>query len=232
MPSATLRSRCAFFASGLAVAGSVLMASAAMAAPDESSDPVLRLLAERHLVDAAGPASIQGSSPAPVAAAPAAAARSDATLLRQMQNRAAEMVMTALNAVGVRYRRGGNSEAAGFDCSGFTRYVFGSSLGLQLPRSADEQANAPGLVAVGREELRPGDLVFFNTLRRTFSHVGIYIGDNRFVHAPSPGGEVRTEDMGFAYWKKRFTGARRAELVADAKVPAAAAPGTIDPALR
>jgi cell wall-associated NlpC family hydrolase len=78
-----------------------------------------------------------------------------------------------------------------------------------LPRCADEQANAPGLVAVGREELRPGDLVFFNTLRRTFSHVGIYIGDNRFVHSPRPGKSVRTDDISFAYWAKRFTGARR-----------------------
>ena len=125
------------------------------------------------------------------------------------------MVLTALNFVGVRYSRGGSSEEAGFDCSGFTRHVFRTAWALLLPRRADDQASAPGLVAVNRDELQPGDLVFFNTLKRTFSHVGIYIGDNRFVHAPKPGGEVRTEDMGYAYWAARFTGARRAEAIAE-----------------
>ena len=143
-------------------------------------------------------------------------------VLRQVRDRAAEMVMTALNFVGVRYRRGGDSESSGFDCSGFTRHVFGR-LGIVLPRRVDEQASAPGLVAVAREDLQPGDLVFFNTLRRTFSHVGIYIGDNRFVHAPRPGGEVRTESMGLAYWAKRYTGARRVEPGAPAGEQAAVA---------
>lgn len=120
------------------------------------------------------------------------------------------MVMTAMNFLGVPYVRGGESEETGFDCSGFTRYIFERSIGLMLPRRADEQAHAEGMVAIGREELRPGDLVFFNTLRRTFSHVGIYIGDGRFIHSPKPGGEVRVEDMGVRYWSARFTGARRA----------------------
>ena len=146
-----------------------------------------------------------------------------------MRERAAEMVMTALDFVGVRYRRGGDSETSGFDCSGFARHVFGR-LGFVLPRRVDEQASAPGLVAVSREDLRPGDLMFFNTLRRTFSHVGIYIGDNRFVHAPRPGGEVRTENMGLAYWARRYTGARRAEPSAPADenpAIAAIAPGNL-----
>ena len=120
-------------------------------------------------------------------------------------------------------RRGGTSTETGFDCSGFTRHVFETSPGLVLPRRADEQATAAGLVAVKREDLRPGDLVFFNTLKRTFSHVGIYIGDNRFIHSPRPGKNVRTEDMGFAYWAKRFTGARRVDTTA-AVEPALAAP--------
>ena len=236
MPSAAHRSRCARLMAGLAAA-IALAGSPARAAPDASNDPVLRLLTERHLVGTADAPVVQtpltSAAGTPSISAPAAPISSaDPTLLRRVQDRATEMVMVALNAVGVRYRRGGNSEAGGFDCSGFTRYVFGNSLGLQLPRRADEQASAPGLIAVRRDELRPGDLVFFNTLRQTFSHVGIYIGDNRFVHAPSPGGEVRTEDMDFAYWKKRFTGARRAELVADAQVPVAMTPGAIDPALR
>jgi cell wall-associated NlpC family hydrolase len=134
--------------------------------------------------------------------------------LRRVHDRAAEIAVAAMDFVGVRYRRGGNSAETGFDCSGFTRHVFETSLGLVLPRRADEQAAAPGLVAVKREDLRPGDLVFFNTLKRTFSHVGIYIGDNRFIHSPRPGQSVRTEDMSFAYWAKRFTGARRVDATA------------------
>ena len=80
-------------------------------------------------------------------------------------------------------------------------------------------------MAVPRDALKPGDLVFFNTMKRTFSHVGIYIGDNRFIHAPSHGKDVRTDDMTFAYWAKRFTGARRAEP------PPAATQAALAPAL-
>ena len=194
-------------------------AAPAAAAPaaevrDEAADPLLRLLAEKHLVE----------TPTPLPA-------TDAGMVRRLQDRASELVMVALNAVGVAYRRGGNSEASGFDCSGLTRYVFGHGIGLVLPRSADEQASAPGLIEVRREDLRAGDLVFFNTLRRTFSHVGIYIGDNRFVHAPSAGGAVRTEDMDFAYWKTRFTGARRADTVAQAQTGSPEA-ATVPAALR
>jgi cell wall-associated NlpC family hydrolase len=134
------------------------------------------------------------------------------------------MVLTAMNFLGVPYRRGGSNETAGFDCSGFTRHIFEMSLGLVLPRRVDEQASAPGLVAVKRDDLMPGDLVFFNTLKRTFSHVGIYLGEGKFIHAPRPGGEVRVEDMRFTYWARRFTGARRAEPVAQAFPAAAAAP--------
>ncbi|HJW11625.1 MAG TPA: C40 family peptidase [Albitalea sp.] len=141
-----------------------------------------------------------------------------------VHDRASDMVLTAMAFIGVPYRRGGASETAGFDCSGFTRHIFDMSLGLLLPRRVDEQAKAPGLVAVKRDELQPGDLVFFNTLKRTFSHVGIYIGGGKFIHAPRPGGEVRVEDMGFAYWKKRFTGARRVEPVMVAAAASAAAP--------
>ena len=122
------------------------------------------------------------------------------------------MIETAMNFIGVRYRFGGASAEGGFDCSGFTRRVFESSIGLLLPRRADEQAKSANLVPVDREALQPGDLVFFNTLRRTFSHVGIYVGDHKFIHSPSVGGEVRVDDMRFAYWAKRFTGGRRADL--------------------
>ena len=129
----------------------------------------------------------------------------------QVRDKAADMVVTAMNFLGVRYQRGGTDADSGFDCSGFTRLMFETNLGLVLPRRADEQAKAAGLVNVKKDELQPGDLVFFNTLRRTFSHVGIYVGEGKFIHAPKPGGEVRVESMNFAYWAKRFTGARRAE---------------------
>ena len=200
------------------VATLALFAGTAFAAPGESVDAVLRMLAEKHLVETPAASPATTGSTASIATG-AAGAPDRSKLLNQVRERVADMVLTALDSVGVRYVRGGNSEERGFDCSGFTRYVFENSLGLVLPRRVDEQAHASGLVAVKREDLQPGDLVFFNTLKRTFSHVGIYIGDNRFVHSPRPGGEVRTEDMGYAYWKKRFTGARRAEITIQAKAP-------------
>jgi len=164
----------------------MLASAPARAAPEPRSDPLQAVLAER------------GESPV----AP--------TLGRSVRERAAEMVIAAMNFVGVPYRRGGNNIDSGFDCSGFTRHVFELSLGLVLPRRVDDQAGAQGLVSVDKAELRPGDLVFFNTLRRTFSHVGIYVGEGRFIHAPRSGSEVRIEDMRYAYWAQRFTGARRA----------------------
>ena len=87
----------------------------------------------------------------------------------------------------------------------------GAALGLVLPRRADEQARSSSLLTVQRAELKPGDLVFFNTMRRTFSHVGIYIGDNKFIHSPRSGSEVRVEDMRLGYWQTRFNGARRVQ---------------------
>jgi cell wall-associated NlpC family hydrolase len=154
--------------------------------------------------------------------------------VNEVRSKASDMVVTAMNFIGVRYQRGGNSADGGFDCSGFTRQVFETSLGLVLPRRADEQAKASGLLAVKRDELQPGDLVFFNTLRRTFSHVGIYVGDGKFIHSPRPGGEVRVEDMRFVYWAKRFTGGRRAEPVveqaaAGAKSSAPSLPSVLAP---
>ena len=100
--------------------------------------------------------------------------------------------------------------------------MFENSLGLVLPRRADQQAQNAGLLKIRREELKPGDLVFFNTMRRAFSHVGIYIGEGRFIHAPRTGAEVRIEDMRQAYWSKRFNGARRAESAAMTPAPKAA----------
>ena len=149
-------------------------------------------------------------------------------VVERLRDQASDMVITAMNFLGVPYRRGGNSADHGFDCSGFTRHVFELSLGLVLPRRVDEQAQTAGLVSVTRSELKPGDLVFFNTLKRTFSHVGIYVGEGKFIHSPRTGGEVRVEDMGASYWSKRFTGARRADVPDSVVAPSTgAAPGVV-----
>lgn len=113
----------------------------------------------------------------------------------------------AVDLLGIRYRRGGSSPEAGFDCSGFVSHVFNEGLGLVLPRSSKEMSQAGA--AINPDQLRPGDLVFFDTMRKAFSHVGIYLGDNQFVHAPRSGGRVRIEDLRQSYWAKRFNGARR-----------------------
>lgn len=125
-----------------------------------------------------------------------------------------ELVLRALALLGVNYRWGGNSPDTGLDCSGLVRHVFQETIGLVLPRRAEEMSRAGD--AIRRDQLRPGDLVFFNTLRRAFSHVGIYIGDGRFVHAPANGGQVRVENLGGRYWQQRFNGARRMLATADA----------------
>jgi len=120
---------------------------------------------------------------------------------------AQDAIDQAMDLLGIRYRRGGSSPEAGFDCSGFVSHVFREGLGLMLPRSSKEMSKSGEVI--DRDELRPGDLVFFNTMRKAFSHVGIYLGDNQFVHAPRTGGRVRIEDLRDGYWMKRFNGARR-----------------------
>lgn len=165
-------------------------------APAESEDAVSRFLSERGLIPSAKPVVEMAQQ-----------VRSKASDL------ASELVMSAMNFLGVPYKMGGTSRETGFDCSGFTRHVFENSVGLILPRRSVEQANSPDLVPVQQSELKPGDLVFFNTLRSTFSHVGIYIGDNKFIHSPRTGSSVRVEDMRVSYWQKRFDGARRAPSV-------------------
>ena len=137
-------------------------------------------------------------------------------LVSRVRDTASDLVLSAMNFLGVPYRRGGSSPEQGFDCSGFTRHIFERSVGLVLPRRADQQANEAGLRDVKKDELKPGDLVFFNTMRRAFSHVGIYVGEGKFIHSPRSGGQVRVEDMREAYWAKRFNGARRAEIEAAA----------------
>lgn len=191
------------WAAGVGLCAALLCGPTA-AAPLDDADPVSRLLVERGLIPTPpDPAPAVVSSPA-----------GGIGLVEQARDRASDMVITAMNFLGVPYRLGGADADTGFDCSGFTRHIFERSLGLMLPRRADEQANANGFVNIARDELRPGDLVFFNTLRRTFSHVGIYVGEGKFIHAPRAGGSVRVEDMRLSYWHTRFTGARRAVTTA------------------
>lgn len=114
----------------------------------------------------------------------------------------------AVLAVGTHYRYGGRSPESGFDCSGLVVHVFERAWGLPLPRNAQAQA-ALGKPVRRRQELEPGDLVFYNTRNRPFSHVGIYIGAGRFVHAPRPGQKVRVESVETPYWRARFDGGRR-----------------------
>jgi cell wall-associated NlpC family hydrolase len=122
-------------------------------------------------------------------------------------DQAGNLVISALSYMGINYKYGGNEPDAGFDCSGFVRYVYNNTLGLILPRTSAEMSKKGDTVK--KDELKPGDLVFFNTLKRAFSHVGIYVGEGKFVHAPSSGGVVRVESMEIPYWQQRFNGARR-----------------------
>lgn len=128
-------------------------------------------------------------------------------LLERAAASAQGLADSALAFLGVSYRFGGNSPEGGFDCSGLVRRVFQDALGLNLPRTAKEMSQVGKQVSI--EDLKPGDLVFFNTMRRAFSHVGIYLGNSKFVHAPSDGGVVRVEDIRIPYWTSRFNGARR-----------------------
>ncbi|WP_432731360.1 C40 family peptidase [Variovorax sp. W6] len=121
--------------------------------------------------------------------------------------RTSDLVVTAIGFLGVPYRRGGNTAESGFDCSGFVRAMYNQTVGHMLPRRAEEQAAATE--KIDRDQLKPGDLVFFNTMRRAFSHVGIYVGEGKFIHSPRSGAQVRVEDMNGSYWQRRFDGARR-----------------------
>jgi len=157
-------------------------------------------------------------------------------IVAQAQERAhsarSDIVVQALSLLGTPYRFGGSSPEAGFDCSGLVHHVFASVLNRELPRRAEEISGVGH--PVSRAELQPGDLVFFNTLRRAFSHVAIYIGEGRFVHAPARNGRVRIEGLDDRYWATRFNGARRVmePLPADPFITKPdASPATV-PALR
>jgi cell wall-associated NlpC family hydrolase len=129
------------------------------------------------------------------------------SIFERYTNSAQDLILKGLELVGINYRRGGTHPDGGLDCSGFVQLVFRDAVGMLLPRTAREQSRVGNVVE--KNELKPGDLVFFNTMRRAFSHVGIYLGDNHFLHAPRPGGKIRIEDMSQGYWAKRYNGARR-----------------------
>ena len=163
---------------------SLLLASAAQAAPlQDRSDDMERMLVDKGLIG-----QLQ-------------------QVRQSVVDRTSDLVVTAIGFLGVPYRRGGNTAESGFDCSGFVRAMYNQTVGHLLPRRAEEQAAATE--KIDRSELKPGDLVFFNTMRRTFSHVGIYVGEGKFIHSPRTGAQVRVEDMNGSYWQRRFDGARR-----------------------
>jgi cell wall-associated NlpC family hydrolase len=129
------------------------------------------------------------------------------TKLQDLTARASELGIRAMSLIGIRYKYGGTAPENGLDCSGLVRYLLKEVWDKELPRTSVEISRVGE--KVDTQSLQPGDLVFYNTLRRGFSHVGVYLGDNKFIHAPSGGGQVRIDSMDMSYWKNRFNGARR-----------------------
>lgn len=158
----------------------------------------------------AGPRSASDAPQAAESEQSSAAASTASRIVRAGE----DLIMQALSLVGVRYRWGSADPAHGLDCSGLVKLVFGQAAGITLPHNAYSISLQGEKVAM--DDLKPGDLLFFNTLRRAFSHVGIYIGDNRFVHAGSSSKQVEVVEFD-QYWVKRFNGARR--LVSPDKQP-------------
>ena len=129
------------------------------------------------------------------------------SLFERYTTSAQDLILKGFELIGINYRFGGTNPDTGLDCSGFVQLVFKEAIGILLPRTAREQSQVGAVI--DQQELKAGDLVFFNTMRQAFSHVGIYLGDNRFMHAPRTGAEVRIEDMRQSYWLQRYNGARR-----------------------
>ncbi len=158
-----------------------------------------RLCAAADVVPAASaaslPASASGNTTSAVPAADAQPSR-------------AELALFALGLVGSVYRVGGDNPQHGMDCSGFVRYVYRKVAGLSLPHNAAAISHISEVIS--KTDLKPGDLVFFKTMKKAFSHVGIYLGNNQFVHASSSTtGSVMVSNLDDSYWRTRFDGARR-----------------------
>jgi cell wall-associated NlpC family hydrolase len=164
------------------------------------------------------PATARDAGGASARSAPSTAA----TTAQKVWSGAQDVAIYALGMIGVDYRFGGNTPEDGLDCSGLVRYVFQEVTGVTLPRTSKEMSRLGAPVATA--DLRPGDLVFFNTRRFQFSHVGIYLGDNRFIHAPSQGSEVEIARLSESYWHRQFNGARRLVGVLPGLVPSVISP--------
>jgi cell wall-associated NlpC family hydrolase len=139
---------------------------------------------------------------------------------------AQDVAIYALGLIGVDYRYGGTTPESGLDCSGLVQHVFQQVTGVTLPRTSKEMSGLGSKINV--HDLKPGDLVFFNTRRFSFSHVGIYLGDNRFIHAPSRGNEVEIAKLSESYWQKHFDGARRLVGVLPSLMPNVISPAFAD----
>jgi cell wall-associated NlpC family hydrolase len=128
-------------------------------------------------------------------------------LVDSVSGRSESLINQAMELIGVRYRWNMDIPQSGLDGSGFVAYVFKDKLSFLIPRKSSQMSKVGK--SINRDDLQPGDLVFFNTMRMTFSHVGIYVGENKFIHSPSKGANIRVDDMTSVYWDKRFDGARR-----------------------
>ncbi len=148
-----------------------------------------------------GCGTVQPSAPAPLAPTPSVQVRPS--------HERSEALLQVFLTLGVDYRAGGQSHATGFDCSGLVAHVFKQAYGIRLPHNARAQSEAGAPVDL--VDLQAGDLVFYDTLKRPYSHVGIYIGEGKFVHAPKTGARVRVESIRASYWAQRYNGARRIE---------------------
>ena len=181
-----------------------LLLSACATAPSQNPPTPLKIATTAARATPSAPAAVAGSAVTPNVIAGQASASATPAMTR---DRTSEILVYALSLVGVKYKFGGNSVATGFDCSGFVNHVFGEIADYALPRNSEAIAQR-GLV-VDKNDLQAGDLVFYNTRSRANSHVGIYLGNNTFVHSPSRGKSVEIVDMSENYWQRRFNGARR-----------------------
>lgn len=160
------------------------------------------MLALAALLSACGGGNVRSDRPAPPPAK-----RQWATVAPSDPAAANTVLMRALGLVGTPYRYGGNTPESGFDCSGLVNYVFRDTLDVRLPRSSRDLAAMQG-PKIAPERLAPADLVFFGQGGEV-SHVGIYVGEGRFVHAPRTGGTVRLDHLDGAWWRDHYTGAKR-----------------------
>jgi len=181
----------------------LLTVASHVAAQDASGDDMDLLLRSKGLMVAMANTKATIST-----ATPASSPRSSST--EPANGRASELLVHAMGFLDIPYQWGGTSAETGFDCSGFVRTMYEEAVGLVLPRQSNKQAEVTETIA--NTDLKPGDLVFFNTMNRAHSHVGIYVGDDKFIHSPSTGSRVRMEDFKLSYWRTRFDGARRVSL--------------------